>query len=107
VTAVAPEPGQLETLASLIASRVQEMAGQPERWMDRPAVMDYTGFGATAISRAFAGGGDGHALHCHRVGERGHPRTKRSVVDAWVSGATEDQQRQVCGCPQLLRWTPK
>jgi hypothetical protein len=106
VSAPAPDqPAQLETLAGLIASRVKEMQSTPERWMDRPAVMEYSGFGASVVSRSMNGADP--ALHCHRLGDRGHPRTKQSVVDAWVSGASLEQQRQVCGCPRLHRWKPE
>lgn len=98
------DPGQLGTLAGIIAARVQEIQAVPERWMERPAVMEYSGFGASVVSRAMNGGDP--PLHCHRFGDRGHPRTKQSVVDAWIVGASLEQQRQVCGCTRLHRWTP-
>lgn len=108
LTSVAPDqPGQLETLAGLVAARLRDMhILQDDRWLDRQAVMAYSGLKASAISRAFAGPDDMARLHSHRLGERGYPRTKRAVVDAWISGATEEQQRQVCGCDRIHRWNP-
>lgn len=100
-------PDQLGILAGLIAARVAEIQAGPDPWMDRAAVMEHAGLGGTAITRAMNGGHNGgHQLHHHRPGDRGHPRTKSSVVDAWLCGANVEQQRQVCGCPTLHRWTP-
>lgn len=108
LTSVAPDqPGQLEQLAGLIAAQLRDMhAMADDRWMDRQAVMDYSGLKGSAISRAFGGVMNTPKLHSHRLGDKGHPRTKRAVVDVWVFGATEEQQRQVCGCDRIHRWKP-
>lgn len=103
---LALEPGQLEILAGLVAARVSDLADTDTRWMDRAAVMAHTGFGGSTVSRAFTGSMDVPKLHSHSIGGRGRPNTRRAVVDAWMCGADEQQQIQVCGCNRLHRWKP-
>lgn len=96
--------GQLATdaVAERVASLVTGQLGAVEGdcWWETSQVMTYTGHGRTLVATDQADG----RLHSHQRGKQGRRYTKRSVVDAWMQGATPEQQAQVCGCVQLTRW---
>ncbi|MEV1294496.1 hypothetical protein [Pseudonocardia sp. NPDC049635] len=96
--------GQLatDTVAERVAALVTAQLGGAESdcWWETSQVMAYTGHGRTLVATDQADG----RLHSHQRGRQGRRYTKRSVVDAWMQGATPEQQAQVCGCAQLARW---
>lgn len=96
--------GQVSTdvVAERVASLVTAQLGGTESdcWWETSQVMTYTGHGRTLVATDQADG----RLHSHQRGRQGRRYTKRSVVDAWMQGATPEQQAQVCGCVQLSRW---
>lgn len=102
-----PDPGDdqhdeaQQRLARLVASMVLGQLGGPETdcWWETQQVMTYTGHGRTLVATAQADG----ELHSHQRGRQGRRYTKRSVVDAWMQGATAAQQEHVCGCNRFSR----
>lgn len=91
-----------DRLAQMVASLVlaQLDGGRQDCWWSPQQVAAYSGHGRPFVAEAQSSG----AMHSHQRGDRGRRFTKRSVVDAWMQGATPEQQAQVCGCPRFSRW---
>ncbi|MDN5920246.1 MAG: hypothetical protein L0I76_34980 [Pseudonocardia sp.] len=97
----APVEHDTDRLAELVASLVlAQLGGRDDCWWNPQQVAEYCGHARQFIATDQASGG----LHSHQRGDRGRRFTKRSVVDAWMQGATPDQQAQVCGCQRFSRW---
>lgn len=96
------DPDTLDGLAERVAALVLGQLGGPERdaWWGSAEVMQHTSHGRTLIRGVLADG----RLHSHQRGTQGSHYTKRSVVDAWMQGATPEQQETVCGCARFTRF---
>jgi excisionase family DNA binding protein len=68
-------------------------------WMTTAEVAERIRASARTVNRAAADG----RLHSHQPMQNGKRVVAEPVIDAWVRGASEAAQRELCGCMRLLQ----
>ncbi|MGW4110057.1 excisionase family DNA-binding protein [Actinosynnema sp. NPDC004786] len=78
------------------SSRDESVPKRP-RWMSTKEAAQYVGIYHRTVSRFAADG----RLHSHQAVRLGRRLFHAGAVEGWSRGATERQQRELCGCAAL------